>query len=74
MPLYFNQLYYIEEGLAKIGGLVSDSDGSLISKMSDNNSIKFFIIITPFSTKTKTPSADACAQAYIQAACFFRVV
>ena len=53
MPLYFSQLYYIGEGLAKIGGLVSDSDGSLISKMSDNSSIKYIILITPFNNKSK---------------------
>ena len=73
VPLYFGSTVYIEEGLAKIGSLMSDSDGSLISDAKDQNAIKYVISICRMDPVRETPAPEEIAKVYIQATAFFQV-
>ena len=73
VPLFFPDSVYIEEGLAKVGTIVSDSDGSLISDAKDQNSIKHVISICHIDSVRDSPAPEEIAKVYIQATAFFQV-
>lgn len=73
MPLFYSHLTYIEEGLAKLGTLVCDSDGSLISNPRDQNSIELVVSVSNYAKADNRPATGEIAKVYVQAASFFQV-
>ena len=74
MPMFFEGLTYIEEGIGRIGSLVSDSDGSIIADIRNQTSIKHVVSICNLNKNGMLPLPEEVAKVYCQTVCFLQVI